>query len=260
MPIKIERHVFTNAVGVFVLTYLVTQMLHELAHALTGAVLGASPILFHNHVDYVLKVSTAKQTWIAAAGPLYSLFQTVVCFFISRRKAKSAVINLFWTWMLLWGYIGFFGYVFMTPFFKYGDTGFVAEQMNIPEVARLVVGGLGIGAFFFLPAIGFKNFAYLWRRDDKKIFYDSLILFPMIVGVAINTLLNLPVPTFLSLLAPMCMPWSVMMVYGQLMSRQDLIPDPANGSDHLHRFSKLLWVFVTVAVILNQILVFGIHL
>jgi hypothetical protein len=257
---KIERNVFINSLAVFVLTYFITQLLHESAHALTGLIAGASPTLHHNYVHSNADVSQIKQTLIAAAGPLYSFFQAVVCFIISRRMKKSVVVNLFWTWMMLWGYIGFFGYIFMTPFFNYGDTGFVAEQLHVPETGRLVIGACGIAAFFFISTISLKKFAHLWRDGEKKVFFDNVIFFPLIAGVVLTTLLNLPVPTFLSLLAPLCMPWCVMMVYGKLLGQKDLKPETSKEPNALNNFSKLLFMFLVIVLLINRILVFGIKL
>lgn len=257
---KIERSLFINSLAVFVLTYFITQMLHESAHALTGLLAGASPTLYHNHVESGVEVSMYKETLIAAAGPLYSLFQAAVCFIILRRMKQSAAVNLFWTWMMLWGYIGFFGYVFMTPFFKYGDTGFVAEQLNVPDSGRIAIGAFGIAAFFFISTISFKKFAYLWRDGEKKLFFNNVIFLPLPAGVALTTLLNLPVPTFLSLLAPLCMPWCVMMVYGKLMSEKDLMPETQNQSNDLNNFSKPLFISLVIVLLINRILVFGVRL
>lgn len=256
---KFERNLFINSLSVFVLTYLITQILHESAHAITGLAVGSGPILYHNYVQSTIEVSSFKATLIAAAGPLYSLSQAVICYLIIRRMKKSAVVNLFWTWMMLWGYIGFFGYVFMTPFFKYGDTGFVAEQLGISDIGRLVIGAVGISAFFFISRIGFNKFAYLWREGDKKNFFNNLIFFPLIFGVVANTLLNLPVPTFLSLLAPLCMPWCVMMVYGNLLGQKDLTPQTRNESNALNDLSKPLLMSLAAVILINQILVFGVH-
>lgn len=257
---KFERTLFINSLAVLVLTHLISQILHESAHAVAALIAGAAPTLFHNHVDSNIEVSSFKSTLITAAGPLSTLSQAVICFVIARRMKRSAVVNLFWTWMMLWGYIGFFGYVLMTPFFKYGDTGAIAEQLGISFTGRLFIGAVGMGAFFLISAISFKPFAHLWRSGDKKVFYDNLIFFPLIAGVASNTLLDLPVPTFLSLLAPLCMPWCVMMVYGSLLSRKDLAPETQNTSDTLYTISKPLLIALAIMIAINRILVFGIDL
>jgi hypothetical protein len=235
-------------------------MLHESAHAVTAFFAGAGPVLYHNHVESTIKVSEFKRILIAAAGPLYSFFQFLICFFITRRMKTSAMVNLFWTWMMLWGYIGFFGYVLMTPFFKYGDTGFVAVQLGVSDTGRLLIGAIGMAAFFFISAISFRPFAYLWRSGDKKLFYNNLILYPLFAGVPLNTLFDLPVPTFLSLLAPLCMPWCVMMVYGKLLSKKDLLPETRNESDALNEIAVKWYVLLLIVLLMNRFLVFGVSL
>ena len=257
---KIDRNLFINALAVFVLTHLITQMLHESAHAVTAFFAGAGPILYHNHVESAVEVSDFKRILIAAAGPLYSFFQFLICFLIMRRIKTSAMVNLFWTWMMLWGYIGFFGYIMMTPFFKYGDTGFVAVQLGVSDTGRFLIGAVGMAAFFFISAIGFKPFAYLWRSGEKRTFYNHLILYPLFVGVPINTIIDLPVPTFLSLLAPLCMPWCVMMVYGKLLSKKDLVPESQNGSVDLNEIAVKWYIFLLVVFLVNRFLIFGVNL
>lgn len=257
---KFERNLYINSFAVLVLTHLISQIMHESAHAVTAYFAGANPTLFHNHVISKTEVEPYQSTLIAAAGPLYSLLQAVICFVIVRQKERAAVPHLFWTWMSLWGYIAFFGYLLMTPFFKYGDTGAVAEQLGIPFTGRLLIGGVGMGAFFFISKIGFRPFAYLWTNGNKKTFYDNLILFPLITGVIVNTLLDLPVPTFLSLLAPLCMPWCVMMVYGKLLSSKDLNPKPGPDPGDLNKISRpLLFSLIKVACI-HEFLILGLSL
>lgn len=47
-------------------------------------------------------------------------------------------------------------------------------------------------------------------KDLRIPFINSLILYPLLIGIIITTLLNLPTPTFLSLIAPVCSPFTIM--------------------------------------------------
>lgn len=113
-----------NSCLIIVLTGVVTVILHELGHFVPAYFYGLEPELHHNFVFYDdAIVSPTAQAIIAAAGPVVSLILGIVFLFVSKRKKTKGLFSLLTLWMGLQGLLSFFGYLFIAPFFSYGDTG-----------------------------------------------------------------------------------------------------------------------------------------
>ena len=54
------------------------------------------------------------------------------------------------------------------------------------------------------------------NKEVRKRFIRSLLLYPLLIGIVLTTLLNLPIPALISLIAPICSPFTFMWGYGNV--------------------------------------------
>jgi hypothetical protein len=206
----------------------VLQMsLHEFGHFIAAIFYNAKPILFHNSVNYNDKeVGSLANIFIAAAGPVMSLLVGLIFQSLASPKRKNVVVRLFLTYMSAFGYIGFFGYLMVAPFFTYGDTGFVLNSLGSPQWLIIVLAISAVPCLFFLmrslarPIISVMSHETAIVFASRGKFIRLLILYPLFIGIGGYTLLNLPVPTVLSLIAPLASPWTLAWVYGDYLKKE----------------------------------------
>ncbi|MBO0936669.1 hypothetical protein J2I47_08950 [Fibrella sp. HMF5335] len=209
------RGLTVNSVALIILTSLLTTVLHECAHYVPAYLYGFKPELHHNFVAYnTAGRATNQLVGIAAAGPVFSLLLGVICLLVSVHLPRKGFVSLFLLWMGLQGLLTFFGYLFIAPFFTYGDTGFVFATLGLPT--WLII-SISVASFVLLNVV-FKRLAGEfgpYGRVGQSIPQraNALLLFPILASVA-SAVVQLPVPTFLSLLAPVMMPMAFLSIYG----------------------------------------------
>lgn len=201
--------IFVFALVIYVLTFLVTTILHEVAHAVTALALGGRPVLHHVYVAHE-GLDGAKQALVSAAGPLMSLLQGGILFLILRHGgAAPSAARLVLVWLCIHGLVNFFGYLVTTPFVPNADLGKVASWLELPSIARWGVFAAGIGA---ITGIG------LWAREPLLAFaVDPATLTdpaarvrhilaigvgPWLVGGALIALASWPSPHWISFAYP----------------------------------------------------------
>ena len=251
----------------FVIAFSVNQIVHELGHFSTALLFHSKDvILYHDYVQHdTSELQIAERILIAAAGPLVSLLVGLLFHFICSKYQDRNVLFLMFLYMSAFGYINFGGYLLIAPFFKGGDTGFVFDQLGTPLWLTIVfaLGGVAFLLFSIKQlCIYFVEMAPLEIIRDKqqrKIFINALVQSPLYIGILVTTLMNLPVPVFLSLLYPMCSPFTLLWVYGYLL--EENYPG-ANANKHFEAFNKispLLIALIILIVTINRLLVFGFH-
>jgi hypothetical protein len=204
-----------NSIAMIIVTGLLTTILHELAHFIPAYFFGFQPELHHNFVNYDdTNLPADKIAIVAAAGPIVSLILGLIFLAVSKQTKSKGFFSLFMLWMGLQGYLTFFGYLFIAPFFTYGDTGKVFDIIGLPFLVVIAISIFGIVALNFLYKIEAKEFRF-YGSENMTVAgrANALIFFPVLGSIASGAL-QLPVPTFLSLLAPIMMPLSFMSMYG----------------------------------------------
>jgi hypothetical protein len=263
-----KRNIIINSTLAFVTAFSWHQILHELGHFVSAILFYAeNVILYHDYVEYdPSALQMTDRIIVAAAGPLVSLFTGLLFHFICSKYNKRNVLFLVFLFMSAFGYINFGGYLLVAPFFTGGDTGFVFNQLGFPFWSILVF-ALGGALFLFFSikklVIYFVEMASLEiinDRQERRTFIGALIKSPVLIGVVVTTLMNLPAPAFLSLLYPMFSPFTLFWVYGVFLKKEYSTLNANKHFEDLSRISPVLIAVIILTVIINRLLVHGFHL
>jgi hypothetical protein len=134
------RNILVNSTLAFVSAFIFTTIFHEFGHYLSNLLFGADPTWFHNYVQISDESLTVNmRIFSALAGPFFSLVQGIVLGFIITKTKGNSASRLFILWLSLLGFVNFFGYLIMTPFSTTGDTGKVAELLNLALIVRIII-------------------------------------------------------------------------------------------------------------------------
>jgi hypothetical protein len=199
LSVSVAHRLQVLFVVLYLLAFLVTSVLHEGAHAVVSALLGGRPVMHHVYVRQEL-TSGASLAWVAAAGPLFSLFQGLVMALalpaLSRRPPAQ---RLFALWLCIDGFINFSGYLLTAPFVRAGDIGKLATLLELSGAARwglCVVGAAGVlsvGALATLPLLRFTPQPELVTEPRGRAHaIVRLGVWPWLLGGAGAALLSIP--------------------------------------------------------------------
>jgi len=262
-----KRNIVINATILFIIAAILEMTLHECAHFFAAISIHAKAILYHNYVYYDMAGrSLSEEIYCAAAGPVFSLLIGIVAQLCLRRNIANPLTRLFILFLAVFGYAGFWGYVGIAPFFSYGDTGFVLRALNCPMWLISVLAILAIPCLYITMKSLAKYFISLMSVDiaasieERKKFINNIVVMPLIFGTIVYTLLNLPVPTTLSLIAPICSPLTILWPFNNYLNEK-----PANIShDNEQVIAKKIsipWLLILVlTVVVNRLLVSGVSL
>ena len=241
--------------------------LHESGHFTAALFLHAKNLsLHHNYVNYGDEnLTAAHRIIIAAVGPTVSLFIGMIFHFICSRQQKRNLYFFFNLYMSVFGYIGFFGYLAIAPMFAGGDTGYVLRAMNFPIWSIILIAVIsGVVLYLIMKSLT-KYFVELGSKelvenyDSRKQFIHALIQYPLYIGIIITTILNLPVPVLLSIIAPVFSPFTLMWSYGDALQKQFSAENANKEFDQLNSFQPILIFSLILIIALNRFLVSGIH-
>lgn len=261
-----NKNIIINSAILFSIAAIVGMTLHECGHYLMAWFYHASNFtLHHNYVSYDNELLTINQRiGIAAAGPIVSILSGILFHIIVKKYKTPNLLRLFLLYMSAHGYIGFFGYLMIAPVFVYGDTGFICHALHFPMFVTIGIAILGILALYFIMQKIGQEFIFFLSKEEyedeikRKAFFNSLVQYPIYIGIVITTLLNLPVPTMASLIAPLCSPFSLMWCFGALMGKKHPYPNKAVETSSIDKIS-VLWIFIFVlVVIINRLLAYQI--
>jgi len=250
-----------NSILVIVFAFLLTTLIHEFGHFLFYTFFKAGPELHHNYVSIPdIELSKYKLIAAALAGPLFSFIQGYTFLFLSRKRSNNSIPDLFILWLGIFGMINFFGYIMMTPLSTAGDTGKVAELLNIPYSIRILIAIIGLAILILIILNTKKQFScFIPQTTSKKERgkYIYMILFiPIIIGSIINALFSFPVQVFLSVIYPLTSSYVVMIVFGKVLNYNQGI-QLAKENPLLNKIPFSIIIPVLVVVILNRLLVYG---
>jgi hypothetical protein len=260
-----KRNLIINSTTLFVIATILQMTLHEVGHFAAAIVLHSTDIvLFHN---YVLEnsLSLIRSIIVAAAGPIFSLLIGITFNYICSIYKKRNTLFLFFLYMSVFGYINFMGYLMIAPFFIQGDSGYIFNALKFPILIPIIIAVIGAVSLFFILK-NLSKFFIEMSTDEiienpslRKEFTDSLVSYPLFIGIVITSLLNLPVPVFLSLIYPLCSPFALMWCYGFLLKANYSKENVNKNFNLLNKFQPQLLIILILIIIMNRLLVLGIH-
>ena len=266
---KIEqRNIILNSTMLFVIASILAMTLHEFGHFFASILVHAQKLsIHHNYTSNTSEGLSLKSTlFIKSTGPLVSLIIGVLFHFICSRQLKRNVLFLFKTYMSLFGYIGFFGYLIIAPLTPGGDTGYVFYSLGFPIWVMIVLAVIGAIILYFLINILMKYFVEMATKEivenkkNREKFVRSLIFFPLVIGIVLTTLLNLPVPVIISLIAPICGSLTILCGYDNASKKNYNLKNFSKEFEKLNKINLQLFAFFVLTIILNRLLVYGIYI
>lgn len=262
-----KRNIIINVTIIFTLATIWQMICHEGGHFIAAILLGAKDVaLFHNYASYNSSGLSLNATiFIAAAGPVTSLFIAILFHLICSTYTKRNILFLFFLYMSALSYISFFGYLMISPIFVNGDTGFIFSALNFPLWLKIVCALIGVAlGYLFMKKLApyFLQMLPANLTDDKKVrkqALDTIIESPLYWGIAVTVLLNLPVVTSLSLIYPACSPFALYWPHGYAMEIEGVKPNSSEAFEKLNKLSPLLIVLLTITIAVNRLLAMGLH-
>jgi hypothetical protein len=195
----------------------------------------------------------------ALAGPLSSLFQGIIFGLLITRQQKNNARHLLYLWLGLLGFVNFFGYLVMTPLSTAGDTGQVAELLNIAYPIRIIIAFAGFVLLLFVVIKIGKNFSIFIPEEtngkSKAKYVYHVMFFPIIIGSLFNTLLAFPVVSVLSIVYPATSPYVIMSSFSFILkstSQQSTRSEIETG------VMKGLIFLALGAIIVNRLMTLGV--
>jgi hypothetical protein len=241
--------------------------LHEFGHFSASLLVNAKGVsIHHNYVNNSdLGLLQGQIIFIKVAGPIVSLLIGVVFHFICYKDKVRDMSFLLKLYFCSFGYIGFFGYLLIAPFFTDGDTGYICKVLGFPIALTIGIAIVGALILFFNMKSLMQYFVELGSKEiienneTRKKFISSLILIPVLIGIIITTLLNLPTTNVISLIAPMCSPFTFLWAYGFALKKKYLTNNYNSQFCNLNKLHIWLYFFFTLTIIANRLLVYGIY-
>jgi hypothetical protein len=251
-----------NAAALFVSASILEMTLHEAGHFVAGLLLHLRPTLYHNYVSWAKIPLPFASIYAASAGPVMSLITAMVTLLWLQAGNPNGFARMFLWYFSFSGFVGFFGYLMIAPFFSYGDTGYVLRALECPMwliITLAITGVLILVGSIRLLAPHMVSLMDEKAAVDKRArgqFVLSTVLYVLLIGIPLTALLNLPTPTFLSILAPLMSPWSLLYAYGYYMRGKPFRNQ--YGEQLSDRWMPVGWWILFIALILlNRLLVFG---
>jgi len=261
------KYVILNSTILFCVTHILQMTLHEFGHFFASIIVQANGISIHH--NYVLNIDEGLPLksiiFIKAAGPLVSLILGIAFHLICSKMRHRNLTFLFSLYLSVFGYIGFFGYLMLSPFFTDGDTGYICLALKFPAWLTISIAISGALTLYLLIRNLMKYFVEMGTKEiiDKKetriTFVHSLLTIPVILGIIITTILNLPTFATVSLIAPICSPFSFFWDYGNALNKNYNSKITNDHFNKLNNFNAGLIILLILTVIYNRLLVRGIY-
>jgi hypothetical protein len=260
-------YVILNSTILFCVTHILQMTLHEFGHFFASIIVHAKGISIHH--NYVLNIDEGLPLesilFIKAAGPLVSLLLGLTFHLICSRQKYRNLTFLFNLYMAVFGYIGFFGYLMLSPIFTSGDTGYICSALKFPAWLTIIIaifGALTLYLFIRNLMIYFVEMGtieIIKKKETRIKFVHSLLTLPVILGITITTIMNLPTVAMVSLIAPICSPFSFFWDYGNLLNKNYNYKITNDHFNKLNNFNSGLIILLILTVIYNRLLVGGIY-
>ena len=261
------KYIILNSTIAFIIASILAMTLHEFGHFSASILVNAKGVsIHHNYVNKIDEgLSQGQIIFIKAAGPIISLLIGLVFHFICSKDKVRGIYFLLKLYFCSFGYIGFFGYLLIAPFFAVGDTGYICKVLGFPIAFTIGIAIIGALTLFFIMKSLMQYFVELGSREiienneTRKKFISSLILIPVLIGIIITTLLNLPTIKVISLIAPMCSPFTFLWAYGFALKKKYQTNNYNSQFYNLNKPHIWLYLLFTLTIITNRLLVHGIY-
>jgi len=261
------KYIILNSAIAFIIACILVMTLHEFGHFFASIFVNAKGVsIHHNYVNYVEgDLSKGQAIFIKAAGPVISLLIGLIFHLLCYKDKARDIFFLLKLYFCSFGYIGFFGYLLIAPFFTVGDTGYICKVLGFPIVVTIGISITGAVILFFIMKSLMQYFAELGSREiiennqTRKKFIFSLILIPVLIGIIITTLLNLPTINVISLIAPMCSPFTFLWTYSFALKKRHVTNNYNSQFYNLNKPHIWLYIFFALTIIANRFLVYGIY-
>lgn len=258
------KNTIINSSLAFTTALLLTIIFHELAHFLVAILLGYESTLFHNRVVNSLPFEKEYQELLfAGIAPVFSLIQGIVFLKISS-KLDPSIKSLTCNWIGIGGMITFFGYLTISPFVPFGDTGKVFSILNVPIFIQIIIAiasVISITVILMNSVILFEKFISENLTKVKEVrlkWANSLILFPLIIGTILVALFQLPIKFLVSILGVLCSPFPIFALYGAFVGSKTEIDSTGKSNNVNTSVSYFLLGILIVLVLANRFLVNGV--
>jgi hypothetical protein len=261
------KYVVLNATILFIVTCILEMTLHEFGHFFASIAVHAKGIsIHHNYVSNIDEGLALKSIlFIKGAGPLVSLIIGIGFHLACSEQKKRNFTFLFKLYMALFGYIGFFGYLMIAPIFTGGDTGYICSALKFPIWLTIGIAIAGAILLYLLVRNLMKYFVemgskeILEKKESRISFVHSLVLLPVLLGIPFTTLLNLPIVALISLIAPICSPFTLLWDYSNALHKNYDLKTTNDNFDRLNKLNFILIILLIITIIYNRILVKGIY-
>ncbi len=261
------RNIIINSTIMFVSATTIQGIIHELGHFIAAVLLHSSDVtLYHNYVQHdSSQLAQNSRLAIAAAGPLISLLTGIVFYLVCRKTEHPKFITLFYIYMSAFGFINFGGYLLVSPFFEGGDTGYIFKQLGFPLWLTIVMALIGVVFLFYSIKMLCPYFVQLAPtsiisdKEARRKFINALIKSSVFYGIIITAITEFPIPVFLSVLYPICSPFTFFWVYGYLLdSEYKTFESTASYNELNSGIPKFGIALFLGCIIINRLLVYGI--
>jgi hypothetical protein len=261
------RYVTLNSTLLFVIAGILAMTLHEFGHFLAAILVHSKGIsIHHNYVSNIDEGLPLKSIIIIkGAGPLVSLAIGIIFHFVCSRLKKRNIAFLFNLYMAAFGSIGFFGYLMISPFFTAGDTGYICVALKFPIWLTITIAISGAMILYliirnlmpYFVEMGSKEIVE--KKETRIRFIHYILLFPVFLGIIFTTLLNLPTVAIVSLIAPLCSPFSFLWDYGNALNKKYILKATNDNFNNLNKLNIVLIILAILTIIYNRLLVSGIY-
>lgn len=262
MSKTIERNILINSSLARITSALLVTIIHETGHFITSLALGNKATLFHNRVEtHGENLNFLNQLLIPMGGPVISLIQGVFCMMM-YKKIQNGIASLVVLWLGISGLMAFFGYMMIAPLSTVGDTGKIFQLLELQMFWQITIALLALGFFTLLLLRFHKDFEQFVPesiQEGKLIrakWARLLIIYPVLIGIVITTLMQFPIVVFLSILPSLMMPFMLFLVYGQMIMSKSVIIKEQNKN--INKISFPLLILTVVTIIIFRLLVNGV--
>jgi hypothetical protein len=240
----------------FVVAFALTITPHEAMHALVSYLLGFSSTLFQMWVDPDAATATPAQlAAIAAAGPIFSLAEGMICWLLYRKVYKWRPSGLFFLLMAMVGIYSFLGPVAGAAFG--GDFNIALKFMAVSKTIQYGMSAIGLvllSLFMFFMGMELSRWAPPSFGRVKNVACTTVA--PWLIGTVLVILAYSPLPKFLigSTISGSAL-W-VFAVLGATFAFSK-IPDAQHSVSSLTRLDLIVTI---AALLMVRILAHGIRL
>jgi hypothetical protein len=258
---KNQKILYLNSAFTLICAFIFTTIIHDGGHFMAYLFFDSNPTMYHNYVS-VPDQSLANYISItgALAGPFISSLQGIIFWFILKVKITNDDIDLLYLWLCLWGFINFFGYLMLTPLSTEGDTGKVAQLLQLSYHYRIIIAIFGLMTIILIVLKTNKWFSrFIPDNTDintRRKYINALVPFPILTGSVVNSILAFPLPSIISLIYPATSAYVILSGYGVILKTKGGFIKKSTLEE---RLSISISTILIISFIIRSLLSFGLN-